>query len=50
MKAGDAFTVENLRRIRPGSGLEPKYYPLLLGRRIRTDVKKGTPVSWDLLL
>ena len=50
MKAGDVFTVENLRRIRPGSGLDPKHYPLLLGRRVRTDVTKGTPVSWDLLL
>ncbi len=50
MRAGEVFTVDNLRRIRPGSGLDPKYFPMLLGRRVRTDVKKGTPVSWDLLL
>lgn len=50
MKAGDVFTEENLRRIRPGFGLAPKYYELLLGRRVKNEVAKGTPVSWDLLL
>lgn len=50
MKAGDIFTEENLRRIRPGLGLAPKHYELVLGRRVKTDIAKGTPVSWDLLL
>ncbi len=50
MKAGDVFTAENLRRIRPGLGLAPKHYEMLLGRRVNNDVAKGTPVSWDLLL
>lgn len=49
MKAGDMFTKENLRVIRPGLGLPPKYYERLLGKQVRVDVKKGTPVSWDLL-
>lgn len=50
MQAGDVFTEENLRRIRPGFGLAPKYYDLLLGRRVKNEVANGTPVSWDLLL
>ncbi len=49
MQAGDVFTSSNLRRIRPGRGLPPKYYSVLLGKKISKTVKKGTPVSWDLL-
>jgi len=50
MKAGNVLTPKNLRRIRPGHGLAPKYYDLLLGKRVSCDVSKGTPVSWDLVL
>ncbi|MDK2801328.1 MAG: hypothetical protein PWQ70_2947 [Clostridiales bacterium] len=50
MKTGDKFTPQNLRIIRPGYGLEPKYYELILGKKIRKDVKKGTPLSWDLVM
>lgn len=49
MNAGEVFTEKNLRRIRPGFGLSPKYYDSLLGRRVKCDVKRGTPVSWDLV-
>ena len=49
MKAGDVFTEKNLRRIRPGMGLSPKYYDALLGRCVKCDVKRGTPVSWDVV-
>jgi len=50
MKAGDPFTQENLRAIRPGFGLSPKYYDLLLGKRVNGDIKKGTPVQWKFIL
>lgn len=50
MKAGDMFSPENLRRVRPGLGLAPKYQDVILGRRVKADVSKGTPISWDLLL
>lgn len=50
MLAGEVFTLENLRRIRPGAGLAPKYYDMLLGRAVRQDVARGTPVSWEILL
>ncbi|MDX2212956.1 MAG: pseudaminic acid synthase [Oculatellaceae cyanobacterium bins.114] len=49
MKAGDRFTPENLRAVRPGFGLPPKYYEMLLGRAIKQDTKKGTPLNWGLL-
>jgi N-acetylneuraminate synthase len=49
MKAGDVFTAENLRAIRPGLGLPPKYLALLLGKRIARDTRRGTPMSWELL-
>lgn len=49
LKAGDELTAENLRRIRPGHGLPPKFYDQLLGRKVNRDVPKGTPMSWDLI-
>lgn len=49
MKAGDVFTEENLRSVRPSCGLHTKYYEELLGKKIRKDAKLGTPMSWDLV-
>jgi N-acetylneuraminate synthase len=49
MQAGDVLDAENLRIVRPGLGLVPKYYDVLLGKRVNKDVRKGTPVSWDLI-
>jgi len=49
MKAGDVFTTDNVKAIRPGLGLPPKYYEILLGKRSRCDITRGTPVNWELL-
>lgn len=49
MKAGESFSKENLRAIRPGLGLPPKYLEMILGKKVNRDVSKGTPVSWDLI-
>jgi pseudaminic acid synthase len=49
MKAGDVFNSENVRAIRPGFGLAPKYYDLLLGKTVNRSVPKGTPLSWELI-
>ncbi|NWF37926.1 pseudaminic acid synthase [Mariprofundus sp. NF] len=49
LKAGDVLTSRNLRCIRPGMGLPPKYYDVLLGNRVNQDVRRGTPMSWDFL-
>jgi N-acetylneuraminate synthase len=49
VKEGEQLTLQNLRCIRPGAGLPPKYFEMLLGRRIGRDAKKGTPMTWDLI-
>jgi pseudaminic acid synthase len=49
IKAGDILTRDNLRCVRPGLGLSPKYYEMLIGKATKRDVQKGTPMSWDVL-
>ena len=49
MKAGDVFTPENLRSVRPSCGLHTMYYEELLGKKISRDARLGTPMSWDLV-
>lgn len=49
IKAGDTFTRENIRVIRPGLGLAPKFYEGLIGKTAKQDLKAGTPLSWDLV-
>ncbi|MDC0235176.1 pseudaminic acid synthase [Candidatus Marinimicrobia bacterium] len=49
MKKGDMLTEKNLRIVRPGHGLEPKFYDILLGRKVNKDVKKGTAVDWAVI-
>jgi sialic acid synthase SpsE len=49
MKKGDVFTEKNLRIVRPGLGLPPKYYDILLGRKVNKDLKRGIATSWDLI-
>ncbi|MBR1772202.1 MAG: pseudaminic acid synthase [Lachnospiraceae bacterium] len=49
MRAGDVFTPENLRSVRPGCGLHTKHYEEILGRKITRDAKLGTPMRWDLV-
>jgi len=49
MEAGERLTPENLKAIRPGYGLPPKFLSVLMGRRISKAVKRGTALSWDLL-
>ncbi len=50
LERGDVLTPKNLGRIRPGHGLKPKYYDILLGRKVNRAVKKGTPVTWDMIV
>ena len=49
MEKGDMLTEKNLRIVRPGLGLPPKYYNILLGRTVNRNVKKGTAVNWELV-
>jgi pseudaminic acid synthase len=49
MKEGEIFTEENIRVIRPGQGMEPKYYESVLGKKARMNIKKGTPLANELI-
>jgi len=49
LKAGDIFTRDNLKVIRPGYGLPPKYYDIVLGKKARIDAPTGTPLTWDMI-
>lgn len=50
LKAGDVLDETNLRAVRPGFGLPPKFLGTLLGQRVGRDVPAGTPVDWSILL
>ena len=49
MAAGEPFTPRNTRSIRPGHGLAPKHLPEILGRFAAAGIRRGTPLSWDLI-
>ncbi len=49
MHAGDEFTPENVRSIRPSGGLHPRHLGDILGRRARCDIRRGTPVQWSMV-
>ncbi|MFA6389393.1 MAG: N-acetylneuraminate synthase family protein, partial [Patescibacteria group bacterium] len=49
IKKGEKFTKDNIRSIRPGQGLHPKYYEDILGKAAKNNLVKGTPLSWELV-
>lgn len=49
MKKGDVLTEKNLRSIRPGMGLAPKYYDMLLGKKVNKDISRGTGMQWEFI-
>ena len=49
IKDGELFTKENIRVVRPGLGLAPKYYETILGRSTSANLKKGTPLNWEMI-
>ncbi|GAF71706.1 unnamed protein product, partial [marine sediment metagenome] len=49
MRAGETFTEENVRSIRPGLGLPPKYLYDIHGRRSSKEISSGTPMNWELV-
>ena len=49
VEPGESFTERNLRVIRPGDGLHPRYCETVLGRAAKTQIARGTPLSWDLV-
>jgi sialic acid synthase SpsE len=49
VRAGELLTEQHVRSIRPGLGLAPKYLGKVVGRRAGRDLKRGTPLRWDML-
>ncbi len=49
VKAGEVFSPLNVRSIRPGHGLAPKHLPDILGLRAAHDIKRGEPLTWDMV-
>jgi len=47
--AGEPFDKENVRSIRPGHGLAPKHLPQVLSSSAQDSIKRGTPLSWELV-
>lgn len=50
MHAGETFTEENVRSIRPAFGLAPMHYEKVLGQRAKTDIARGTPLDWNCIM
>ncbi len=48
IKQGDVLTSENVRSIRPGQGISPKYYYEVIGKRATRNLQRGTPLQWDM--
>jgi pseudaminic acid synthase len=49
VKAGEVFTAENVRSIRPGNGLHTRYWREVIGRCATQDIQRGTPLTWDMV-
>ncbi|MBF0285828.1 MAG: pseudaminic acid synthase [Magnetococcales bacterium] len=49
LAAGELFTTENVRSIRPALGLAPKHYEAVLGRRAAREVRRGEPLAWEMV-
>jgi len=49
IKASQEFTKNNIRSIRPGYGLAPKFLPEIIGKKAQKSIERGTPLSWDLI-
>lgn len=49
IKEGETYTKDNIKIIRPGDGLSPKYFNYLLGKKAKQNLKPGTPLNWDLI-
>ncbi len=49
IKAGDSLTEDNVKSIRPGFGLHPRYLEQIIGKKARKDIEKGTPLDWAFI-
>ena len=47
-KAGEYISENDIKRIRPGKGLPPKYFSKVIGSKLKVNVERGDPTSWEL--
>jgi N-acetylneuraminate synthase len=50
MKAGEIFTENNVRSIRPGNGLHTRFLDVIVGKKAKINIERGTPLNWDLIV
>ena len=49
IKKGEEFTKSNIRIVRPGLGLHPRYFEIVIGRKAKVDISSGTALSWEIV-
>lgn len=49
VKKGEEFTEQNVRSIRPGQGLAPKFYHEVIGKKAASDIERGEPLNWEMI-
>src|SRR3989304_5232847 len=49
LEKGRKLTVDNIRILRPGNGIPPKFYDIILGKIASCDIKRGTPMRWEFI-
>jgi pseudaminic acid synthase len=49
IKKGEELTAKNVRSIRPGFGMHPKFYKEILGQKVKSNIERGTPLTTDLI-
>lgn len=49
IKNGETLTEDNIKSIRPGYGLPPKYLNEIIGKKAKVNIEKGTPLKWELV-
>lgn len=47
IRQGDVFSPDNIRCVRPGNGLHPKYYEMIIGKKAKKEIKFGEPINWS---
>lgn len=49
IKKGELFTEENIKSIRPGDGISPKFYYDVIGKKASKDIERGEPLNWEMV-
>jgi len=50
IEKGGRLTDKNVRNIRPGHGLPPKFFQTVIGKKVKKNIQKGTPLAWEMII